>query len=119
VKPDAGTGTGAPGAGLRQSLFAFLGGASKRASTAKVDAIRASMLRELEPHNATTHARVLWHVRSAVDIEALWYLRGEIMEALSAEHGEVAARETLVRISRLFKGQLPGSLKSRASRLDL
>jgi len=104
---------------LLDSFYALLGGTSPVSAPDKVEDIRASMLAELEHHDATTHARVIRHIRYAVDVQALWYMRGELMGALSTQYGESEARTRLDRISRLFNGQLPRSLKSRPSPLEI
>ena len=38
-----------------------------------------------------------WHrrIRYAADLEALWFMRGELMGLLARSHGEAAAREML------------------------
>ncbi|WP_232533132.1 hypothetical protein [Ramlibacter pinisoli] len=56
-------------------------------------------------------------IRYAGDIQGLWYLRGDLMGALAAMHGEVVARERIEAITDLFQGLLPGSLASRPSPL--
>jgi hypothetical protein len=56
-------------------------------------------------------------IRYATDIQALWYLRGDLMAALAALHGERTAREKVASISDMFTGLLPGSLQSRPSPL--
>lgn len=104
---------------LRDSFYALLSGTASPRAPDKLEEIRASMLLELEHHDATTHARVLRHICYAVDVQALWYTRGELMGALSTQYGETQARTRLDRISNLFKGQLPHSLKSRHSPLEI
>jgi hypothetical protein len=56
-------------------------------------------------------------IRYANDVQALWYLRGDLMGALAAMHGEVVAREKLASITDMFQGLLPGGLHSRPSPL--
>jgi hypothetical protein len=47
----------------------------------------------------------------------LWYLRGDLMAALAAMHGEVAARQRIAAITAMFHGLVPESLNSRPSPL--
>lgn len=58
-------------------------------------------------------ARVLY----APDIQALWYLRSDLMTLLSGLLGERTAGARLATISRLFEGQLPSAQKSRPNSL--
>ena len=61
--------------------------------------------------------RVAQRVRFAGDLEALWYLRQDVLTALSAVDGEVAARRQMQQINRLFKGGLPDTMGPRAHHL--
>ena len=56
-------------------------------------------------------------VRYASDIQALWYLRGDLLAALASVQGEAKARQHLQSITRMFQGLLPGSMSSRFSPL--
>ena len=51
-------------------------------------------------------------------VPALWFLRPELLMALSARAGEQAAHEIIDEISAMFDGLLPKSLNSRPSRLQ-
>ena len=62
-------------------------------------------------------ANVTRRIRYANDIQALWYLRGDLMAALASTRGEMAARQQVQQITRMFEGLLPGSLNSRPSSL--
>jgi hypothetical protein len=53
----------------------------------------------------------------ANDLQELWYLRGDLMAAIAAVHGEAIARRNLIQISDMFKGFLPKALTSRPSPL--
>lgn len=52
-------------------------------------------------------------VRFAADLEALWYLRQDVLVALSRIEGEVAAQQRMHRINRLFKRGLPQTMGPR------
>lgn len=80
--------------------------------------IRAAMLDCLaglgESHElARVWARVLY----AGDIQALWYLRAEVMTLLAGRCGESAAHSQLSCITHMFDGLLPSAQKSRPNRL--
>ena len=48
-------------------------------------------------------------IRYASDIQALWYLRGDLMAALAAMHGELAAREKVASITRSSRACCPAA----------
>jgi len=90
-----------PGLGLRRSADRQMG------------QIRHAMLLLLQVHGGHSIQRVAQRVRFAGDLEALWYLRQDVLTALSAVDGEVAARCQMRQINRLFKGGLPGTMGPR------
>jgi hypothetical protein len=61
--------------------------------------------------------QVTRRIRYASDVQALWYLRGDLMAALAAMHGEGAARKQVATVTDMFRGLLPNGLDSRPSRL--
>lgn len=75
--------------------------------------IRGAMLAMLQAHPGQAIQRVAQRVRFANDLEALWYLRQDMLLALSAVDGEASARRQMRRISQLFEGCLPGTLVPR------
>lgn len=76
--------------------------------------IRTAMLSLLQLHGGHSIQRIAQRVRFAGDLEALWYLRQDVLAALSAVDGEAAARRQMGQINRMFKGGLPGGLGPRA-----
>jgi hypothetical protein len=90
-----------PGLGLRRSADRQMG------------QIRTAMLSLLHVHGGHSVQRVAQRVRFAGDLEALWYLRQDVLAALSAIDGEVAARRQMRQINRLFKGGLPHAMGPR------
>lgn len=56
-------------------------------------------------------------IRLAADTQALWFLRGHLMQALSSLYGESGAREQMDELTHMFTGLLPRGLKSRHSPL--
>jgi hypothetical protein len=79
--------------------------------------VREAMLSALGDKGTRQFPHVTRRIRYASDIQSLWYLRGDLMATLSSMHGEVAARQTVARITAQFQGLLPGSLSSRPSPL--
>lgn len=84
-----------------------------RSTERQMGQIRTAMLSLLQAHSGHGVARVVQRVRFAGDLEALWYLRQDVLTALSAVDGEVAAQRQMARINRLFKGGLPATLGPR------
>ena len=57
-------------------------------------------------------------IRYATDLQALWFMRGEVMQLLARNEGEAAAREKIDELSSLFADMLPSGLRSRPSPLS-
>jgi hypothetical protein len=87
---------------------------SRQAAESQLGRIRTAMLSVLQAHAGHSIQRISQRVRFAVDVEALWYLRQDVMTALSAIDGESAARRQMKSINSMFKGGLPGSMGPRA-----
>ena len=79
--------------------------------------IREAMLGVLGPSGQKSFPNVARRLRYANDIQALWYLRGDLMAALAALYSESVAREKIAGITDQFQGLLPGGLNSRPSPL--
>jgi hypothetical protein len=79
--------------------------------------IREAMLVVLGESGAKQFPQITRRIRYASDIQALWYLRGDLMGALAAMHGELAARDMIASITSQFRGLLPSGLNSRPSSL--
>lgn len=93
------------------------GSPSTAALEDSVENIRALMLGSLGASAGSSQAPVARRIRYAQDLQALWYLRGDLMAALAALHGESSARKVMLDISDEFDGLLPGGLASRPSPL--
>jgi hypothetical protein len=105
---------------LRSSIYGLLGNpVSPSESTLESSAedIRESMLALLGEAGPGQFPQVTRRIRYANDIQALWYLRGDLMAALATLHGEMKAREKIHSVTQMFQGLLPGSLTSRPSPL--
>jgi hypothetical protein len=74
------------------------------------------MLSLLEAHPGNTVHRVAQRVRFADDLEALWYLRQDVLTSLAEIDGEPSARRQMRRINSLFKGGLPQTMGPRVHR---
>ncbi len=85
----------------------------------RIKHIRQAMLDSLsglaESHQ---QARVWARVLYAPDIQALWYLRSDVMTLLSHLLGESVAHARLAPITFMFNGLLPSAQKSRPHRLS-
>jgi len=82
--------------------------------TTQLQHIQASMLDALGSstfERTTLRARIL----AADDMQQLWYLRCNVMQAISADHSEAEARAILVPITALFDEVVPSSMHSRSS----
>ncbi|MGJ7558855.1 hypothetical protein ACSFBX_16870 [Variovorax sp. RB2P76] len=95
-------------------LLNLPGFGSRQAAESQLGRIRTAMLSVLQDHGGNSVQRVSQRVRFAADVESLWYLRQDVMIALSAIDGETAARHQMKTINSMFKGGLPGSMGPRA-----
>jgi hypothetical protein len=80
--------------------------------------IRAMMLALAESDGSERSAALVRRIRYAMDLQSLWFLRGELMALLSRTQGERAARENVEEISSHFQDLLPSGLRSRPSPLS-
>jgi hypothetical protein len=79
-------------------------------AAADLEPIRRAMLAALGARVAQPYTILAPRIAHAVDAERLWYLRGELMQALASMHGEQRARSELERITELFRDVLPQGL---------
>jgi hypothetical protein len=106
--------------GLRNSVYGLLGNPVAPSDSIlenRTEDIREAMLELLGEAGTKQFANVTRRIRYANDIQALWYLRGDLMAALATLLGESEARLQVQRITEMFQGLLPGSLNSRPSPL--
>ncbi|MDB5874972.1 MAG: hypothetical protein JWQ07_4414 [Ramlibacter sp.] len=75
--------------------------------------IRSAMLEALEALACPAARALMLRILCAGDAERLWYLRPEAMSVLASHQGEALARQTLARISVLFRDVLPEGLASQ------
>lgn len=106
-------------------MASLLLGASHPSGIATPDDIRQSMLQALdsivgpESARAPDDRRIDQRIRYCQDANTLWHLRSELMQVLSAHHGEREARCQLDSISALFDGLLPSGMHSNRANLRL
>ena len=92
--------------------------ASKTALAGRLESIRLAMLDALGEVGDDRFPQTVRKLRFASDVQSLWYLRGEMMEALASLHGEASAHQQVDHLSVMFRGLLPGGLSSRVSPLN-
>ena len=106
---------------LRSSIYALFTvstSAPRADAAATLDQIREAMLALTGGDVGERSAGLARRIRYATDLQALWFMRGELMQLLARNHGEAAAREKLDELSTLFTDQLPSALRSRPSPLN-
>jgi hypothetical protein len=108
---------------LRGSIYAIFSASNAPSTTAAVEIsiedIRHSML-QLALTAAVPDERltiVARRIRYAVDVQALWFLRGDLVGLLASSLGEAAALEKVEAVSELFEALLPNAMRSRTSPL--
>jgi hypothetical protein len=109
-----------PKPNLKRSIYGLLGNPvapSESILENGTEDIREAMLVVLGESGSKQFPQITRRIRYASDIQALWYLRGDLMGALAAMHGEMAAREKVAAVTRQFHGLLPNGLNSRSSPL--
>ena len=102
---------------LRQSFWALLGSQETEAPGAVVERVRLAMRCAVEEHLGRDAEPLQNQLEYAQDLESLWYLRPEVMNAIAAQCGEAQARNCLMELTALFKGHHPGATASRFSAL--
>lgn len=98
---------------LRNSFWALLGQETYDAPDVVLQRIRCAMLTALDKHCDTRYFPLEVTIDYAKDVAELWYLRPELMNAISASHSEAVARKVLVEITGLFENYHPGATPSR------
>ena len=105
---------------LRNSIYSLLGhpvGSSESTLENSTEDIREAMLQLLGEAGPQRFPQVTRRIRYAGDVQGLWYLRGDLMAAVSSMHGEATARSQVLGITRMFQGLVPSGLHSRPSPL--
>jgi hypothetical protein len=100
-----------------QNLFSGHSGTHESRAESALEDIREAMLDALGVSVAVAASKTELRVTYASDLQDLWYLRGDLMAAIAAVHGEAVARCKLDQISDMFRGLLPKALTSRPCHL--
>ena len=106
---------------LRSSIYAMFTvstSAPRVDDQTTMDQVREAMLAMTGEDAGERAAGLARRIRYATDLQALWFMRGELMHLLARIHGEAAAREKLDELSALFSHLLPSGLRSRPSPLN-
>jgi len=85
--------------------------AEARPPQPRTEAIRTAMRAALA--DAPQHACLRHRIACCGDAQQLWHLRGELMQALGALHGERTAVLQLQMITALFEDVLPHLISTR------
>jgi hypothetical protein len=91
-------------------------GTPESEETVTLDDIREAMLGMVGKPTEPTIPLVR-RIRYAMDPQALWFLRSELMALLARREGEAMARAKLEMLSDMFREMLPRGLRSRPSPL--
>ena len=104
---------------LTTSLMGLLGEPTAEVrATGRITVIREAMLNQLADATASSRlTKMRARIQYAPDVQALWYLRADMMTVLAETLGESQATQRLSAISMHFDGLLPASQKSRPNRL--
>lgn len=100
--------------GLFSRLLSFPGWTFRKSTDRQLKEIRLAMLTLLDGHEGPEVERLVQRVRFADGLETLWYLRQDVLMALSESDGELAAQQHMQQLNRLFKGGLPQTMGPRA-----
>ena len=105
-----------PQPGLSSTLPALEGGNEAARAHPRLEELRLHMLDAVAPpRQLLRHAVLVRKLLQARSIEALWYLRSDVMAALAGDHGEAQARRMLDTLTTLFNGLLPEAAARVAS----
>lgn len=94
-------------------LLSFPGIGWGRSTDRQSSRIREAMVSLLQGHGGQAAQRLAQRVRFADDLEALWYLRQDLLSTLSELVGEQNALNQMKKINGLFKGGLPHTMGPR------
>lgn len=93
-------------ASIKDSLLGLLRVSRSAAHAPDMEPARDAMLQLLlfegMAMEESEHLALLARIRYARDLEALWYLRPELVSALSVQHGERVARQQVNALAGLF-----------------
>ena len=83
----------------------------------RIEDIRQVMLDSLGDEGCLSFPHIERRVLFAPDLQGLWYLRSDIMVAISSMQGESEANTKIRQITCMFEGLLPKGMVSRPGAL--
>ena len=89
--------------------------ADESRSAFRIEDIRQAMLDSLGEEGCANYPHIERRVLFAPDLQGLWYLRSDIMVAISSLRGEMVASQRIRQITGMFDGLLPTGMISRPS----
>lgn len=96
---------------LRNSFFGWMAHQPAAEPSARLEEIRKAMLQLLEQSPDGSNQAIERRVLFAHDLDELWYLRPDLMNAIAAVRGESAAYACLAAITRMFDAGAGGKLR--------
>lgn len=101
------------------SMQGLLGGPSSEGARAlcRIEDIRQAMVDSLGDDGCMSFPQIERRVLFAEDLQGLWYLRSDIMAAISSLQGESAASQKIRQITTMFEGLLPKGMFVRPGAL--
>lgn len=100
-----------------QGLLGFSAADDSR-TTFRIEDIRQAMLDSLGDEGCASYPHIERRVLFAPDLQGLWYLRSDVMVAISSLRGEGVASQRIRQITRMFEGLLPKGMVSRPGGLS-
>jgi len=93
---------------LRNSFWAMLGRNVDLTPVKVVESVRLAMLGAVEDHCGVQWDHLHDRITLANDLATLWYMRSDLVNAISSTKGEAIARDCVTKITPLFRGYQPG-----------
>ena len=100
------------------ALFSTSTVPSRQEAKERFEEIRRKMTDLASSCGGRASSGLAMRIHYASDVQALWFMRSELMALLAQSQGESAARQELARLGDMFSGILPDGLRSRPSPLD-
>jgi hypothetical protein len=83
----------------------------------RLEQIRRTMTDLAASCGGRASAGLAMRVHYAADVQALWFMRSELMGLLAVSRGEGPARDAVEKLSAMFAGLLPAGLRPRSTSL--
>jgi len=98
---------------LRNSFFGWMANQPAAEPSARLEDIRKAMLQVLEQGPQASNTAIERRILFAYDLDALWYVRPDLMNAVAAVRGESVARGCLNEITDMFDTGAGGKLRGK------